>query len=87
MYTGLANHTDVYLVRDDDIQCVEHTSDVGDVGWAVGSQGSTVSGTVTSSAAGSQETGKKSAAVRGEVHGVVVVGFVLGSVLGLGWMF
>jgi hypothetical protein len=87
LYTGLANHTDAYLVRDDDIQCVEHTSDVGDLGWAAGSQGSTASGAATSSAAGSEVTGKKNAAVRGEVHGGILVGCVLGSVMGLGWMF
>jgi hypothetical protein len=87
LYTGLANHTDAYLVQDDDIQCVEHTSDMGDLGWAVGSQQSTASGAATSSAAGSDATGKKNSAVRGEVHGGIVVGCVLGSVMGLGWMF
>lgn len=84
---GLANHTDAYLVRDDDIQCVEHTSDVGDLGWVVGTEGSTASGTATSSAAGSEGTGKKNAGVRGEVHGGVISGCVLGSVMGLGWIF
>jgi hypothetical protein len=86
LYTGLANHTDAYLVGREDIQCVEHGSEVGDLGWAVGSsQG--VSATATSSAAGGKATGTKSAGMGRRVHGEVVVACALGMVGIWSWAF
>jgi hypothetical protein len=86
LYTGLSNHTDAYLVGREEIQCVEHESEVGDLGWAVGSsQG--VSGTATSSAGGSKATGRKSAGMRREAHGGVIVGCAFGVVGIWSWAF
>ncbi|KAN0119559.1 hypothetical protein V8E51_001767 [Hyaloscypha variabilis] len=82
LYTGLANHTDAYLVGSEDIQCVEHGSDVGDLGWAVGSS-SQDGGSATSSAVGSMATGSKSAGVQGRVDGTVALGCILGTMIGM----
>jgi hypothetical protein len=82
LYTGLANHTDAYLVGSEDIQCVEHGSDVGDLGWAVGSS-SQDGGSATSSALGSMATGSKSVGVKGRVDGTVALGCVLGMMVGM----
>lgn len=80
--TGLANHTNPYLVGREVIQCVEHTSEVGDLGWAVGSSSQgTASGTPTSSAGKSIGTAKNGG-VRKRVHGGVVIGVILGTIFG-----
>ncbi|KAE9380161.1 hypothetical protein N431DRAFT_477136 [Stipitochalara longipes BDJ] len=68
LYTGLANHSDAYLVGREEIQCVEHGSDVGNLSWAVGSS-SQDGGSATSSAVGSKGTGTKSGGVRSGVNG------------------
>ena len=85
LYTGLANHTDAYLVGTEDIQCVEHSSDVGDLGWAVVSS-SQSSGSVTSSAVGSKATGTKSSGVRIGLDWRVGVACFLGTVMGMASM-
>jgi len=82
LYTGLANHTDAYLVGSEEIQCVEHDSDVGDLGWAVGSS-SQSGGSATSSAVGSQRTGTKSAGVRSGVDWAIALGCLLGAIMGM----
>lgn len=64
--TGLADHSEAYLVGREEIQCVEHASEVGDMGWAL---------TATSSAAASTATGTgaKSSGLRRGADGMSVV--------------
>jgi hypothetical protein len=83
LHTGLANHTDAYLVGREDIQCVEHAGDVGNLGFAVGSSGE-VTGIVTSSAGTSTGTAK-SAGVRSNFN-TWVIGGALGIVEILSWI-
>ncbi|KAH8800040.1 hypothetical protein F5882DRAFT_457745 [Hyaloscypha sp. PMI_1271] len=64
LHTGLANHSDAYLVGREEIQCVDHGSELGDLGWAVGSS-SDVTGTATSRVGKSTGTAKSAGVRRG----------------------
>jgi hypothetical protein len=75
LYTGLADHGDAYLVGREEIQCVEHSREVGDLGWAQGA-----SGTPTSSVAGSKTTGTKNDGMRKGVDRRTVVACIIGLV-------
>jgi hypothetical protein len=77
LHTGLANHSDAYLVGREEIQCVDHGSELGDLGWAVGSS-SDVTGTTTSSVGKSTGTAKSAGVRRG--LDVCVIGGALGMV-------
>jgi hypothetical protein len=68
LYTGLANHTNAYLVGRKVIQCVERANGTGDLGFAVASSTSTGSGAQSTGA------GKKNAGERVGVDLRTVVG-------------
>lgn len=82
---GLANHTDAYI-KTDDLRCVEHESQLGDLGWAVGSESDVATTSTTASPSSTPsptgKAGKNAAGKAGVDLGMLLV--IVGGMVG--WM-